>query len=169
LLKSVFIFFYIIVCINTAIAGKLNDFVLKDLNNKRTSYSDLKGDKLTVLDFWATWCKPCARSIPGLILIYEENRENGVQVIGISVDSPRNLSKVKPYVSSKGITYPILLDSNSELISQLQVTAMPTLLIVDHEDEIIFVHRGYRPGDEEVIKEKIGEFLAEKSAESEDE
>ena len=90
-------------------------------------------------------------------------------MIGISVDSPRNLVKVKPFVNSMGIPYPILLDYNSELMSRLQVTALPTILIVDDEDEIVFIHWGYRPGDEDVLREEIEKLIRDKPADSEDE
>ncbi len=154
---------------NNLIAGKINDFTLKDLDNKRVSYSEIKGKRITLLDFWATWCKPCARAIPELIELYEEYREKGVQIIGISVDSPRNQAKIRPFVNSMGITYPILLDSNSELMSELQVTALPTLLIVDEQNEIVYIHRGYRPGDEKLLKDEIDKLITKKSPENEDE
>ena len=151
------------------VAGKIDDFTLKDLNNKRVSFSDLQGENLTIIDFWATWCKPCARAIPELITLYEDYKNQSVQVVGICVDSPRNLAKVKPFVNSMGITYPILLDSNSELMSELQVTALPTILIVDNQNEIVLIHRGYKPGDEIFLREEIDKLLVDKSAESEDE
>ncbi len=161
--------FTFLLLVSNCLAGKIDDFTLKDLDNKRVSFSDLKGEKLTVLDFWATWCKPCARAIPKLITIYEDFKNEGVQMIGISVDSPRNLVKVKPFVNSMGIPYPILLDYNSELMSRLQVTALPTILIVDDEDEIVFIHWGYRPGDEDVLREEIEKLIGDKPADSEDE
>jgi hypothetical protein len=68
-----------------------------------------------------------------------------------------------------GITYPILLDSNSELMSELQVTALPTILIVDEQNEIIFIHRGYRPGDEKLLRDEIDKLITKKSPENEDE
>jgi thiol-disulfide isomerase/thioredoxin len=151
------------------LAGTIDNFTLKDLDNKRVFYSDLKGEKLTLLDFWATWCKPCARAIPKLITLYEDYKNSGVQLIGISVDSPRNLTKVKPFANSMGINYLILLDSNSELMSELQVTILPTILIVDDQDEIVFIHRGYRPGDEIILREEIDKLLKNQSPESEDE
>jgi thiol-disulfide isomerase/thioredoxin len=167
--KTLFILLSISVLVNVAGAGKITDFTLKNLENKRTTYSEIKGEKLTILDFWATWCKPCTRAIPKLVSIYEDYKEKGVQVIGINVDSPRNLPKVKPFVRSKGITYPILLDSNNEVMNRLQITIMPTLLIISEDDEILFMHRGYRPGDELILREKIDELLTDKKAESEDE
>ena len=90
--------------------GTVQDFTLNDTENEPVSYSDLKGDKLTVIDFWATWCQPCVSSIPKLVEIRSDYMDKGVAFIGISVDSPRNLSKVKPFSHSLGIDYPVLLD-----------------------------------------------------------
>ena len=141
--------------------AKVHNFKLKDTDNRRQSYADLKGEKLTVIDFWATWCKPCIRSIPKLVEIYEEFSSQGVQFIGINVDSPRNTQKVKPFARSMGISYPVLLDMNSEVMTELQVTLLPTLLLVDANDEIVLIHQGYRPGDEKFITEEIKKILNE--------
>ena len=165
----IFIVFTVLISGNTVHAGKIDDFFLNDLDNARKSFSSLKGEKLTVLDFWATWCKPCSRAIPKLVLLYEEFKDQGVQFIGISVDSPRNLTKVKPFANAKGITYPVLLDSNSEIMNRLQVTVMPTIMIVNEKDEVVLVHRGYRPGDEDILKEEIEKLLSDKTSENEDE
>ncbi len=137
----------------------ISDFKLPDLENHRQSYSQLKGEKLTVLDFWATWCKPCLRSIPILTELYDRFSDQGVEFIGINIDSPRNLPKVRPVSKSLGINYPVLLDSNSELMGKLHITVVPTLLILNTEDEIIYRHQGYRPGDEQILSEKINELL----------
>ncbi len=142
-----------------AIAGTIPDFRLKDLENKSTTYSELKGEKLTVIDFWATWCKPCRSSIPGLVSLYKKYRSKGVQFIGINADGIRNLSKVKPFARSAGMNYPVLLDLNGEVMAELQVSALPTLLISNSSDEIVFFHQGYRPGDEKVIEQEISRAL----------
>ena len=150
----------VVLCISTGLqAGKVSDFTLKDLNNKRMSYTQLKGENLTILDFWATWCKPCIRAIPKLVQTYEKYKERGVQVLGINVDSPRNAAKVKPVSRSLGITYPVLLDMNNEVMTKLHVTVVPTLFIVDKNDEIIFIHRGYKPGDERIVEQELDKIL----------
>jgi thiol-disulfide isomerase/thioredoxin len=150
-------------------ASKVHDFKLKDTENKRVSYSELKGEKITIIDFWATWCKPCIRSIPKLVELYENYVDQGVQVIGISVDSPRNAQKVKPFSKSLGISYPVLLDINSEVMTKLNVTLLPTLLLVNKQDEIVLIHQGYRPGDEQFIAEEIEKILKNDESEKQEE
>lgn len=135
------------------------DFTLPDLRNKRQSYSELKGEKLTVLDFWATWCKPCQQSIPKIVELYDLYKDKGVEIIGISVDSPRNLTKVKPVSEALGISYPVLLDTNNELMGDMHIMVIPTLLILNSQDEVVYRHQGYRPGDEKVIAEELDKLL----------
>ena len=165
-LKTLVLFFFL--SLQFVYGAKLYDFKLKDTENKRMSYSELKGEKVTIIDFWATWCKPCIRSIPKLVELYEEYSDKGVRMIGISVDSPQNAQKVKPFARSLGITYPVLLDMNSEIMAKLNVTVLPTILLVDDQDEIVLIHQGYRPGDEKFIAEEIDKILKSKdSAEKE--
>lgn len=130
-------------------------FRLRDLDNQWKEYEELKGSSLTILDFWATWCQPCLRSIPHLIEMSQEYSDRGVAFIGISVDGTRNQSKIRPFVESMGVEYPILRDIDSELMSDLGVTAVPTLLVYNAEGELVYFHEGYRPGDESVIRKEI--------------
>ena len=139
--------------------GKVYDFSLKDTENKMVRLSQISGKSLTVVDFWATWCQPCIRSMPKLVDLSETYKDRGVSFIGISVDSPRNISKVKPFARSMGIQYPILLDSSGELMGELNVTAVPTLLIIDSEYRILYMHEGFNAGDELTIKEEIDKHL----------
>ena len=134
-------------------------FQLQDIQNNWLEYDDVKGEKLTVIDFWATWCQPCVRSIPELNKIAGEVKDLGVEFVGISIDGPRNQSKILPFVRSMGIDYTILKDINSEVMMEMNVTSVPTLLIIDKEGEVVYTHEGFRPGDEEVIREEINSFL----------
>lgn len=139
--------------------GKVYDFSLKNTENRMVSLSEISGKSLTVVDFWATWCQPCIRSIPSLVEMSEAYKDQGVAFIGISVDSPRNLAKVKPFARSMGIQYPILLDSNGELMGDLNVMAVPTLLIINSDNRILYMHEGFNAGDELTIKEEIDKHL----------
>jgi len=134
-------------------------FRLKDLDNKWQEYDDLKGEKLTVIDFWATWCQPCVRSIPLLNEMAMEFREQGVNFIGVSVDGSRNQAKVGPFIHSMGVSYPVIRDMDSQLMGDLSVTAVPTLLIYDAEGNQLYFHEGFRPGDEVGIREHIRQYL----------
>ncbi|MBN1597370.1 MAG: TlpA family protein disulfide reductase [Bacteroidales bacterium] len=156
---SAFIFILIIIHSLFANAQKVYDFQLKNPNGKTERFSDYTGEKFTVIDFWATWCKPCVNSIPKLVELSEKYDKEEVAFIGISVDSPRNISKVKPFTKSVGINYPILLDTKQEIMGELNVVAVPTLLIINSNKEIVYIHEGFAPGDEDVIEQEIKQLL----------
>lgn len=140
-------------------AQQVRNFKLKDIENNTQSFADLKGSKLTILDFWATWCKPCVKAIPKLNKIYEAYKDNGVEIIGVNCDGPRSVSKVAPLSKSLQIKYPILLDINSEIKSQLNLYAFPTLVIVNAENKVVWVHEGFVSGDEKIVIEEIEKLL----------
>ncbi len=152
--------FFLFLSLSQRASGQtVADFTLEDMYGEEQSYSDLKGEKLTVIDFWATWCAPCLKAIPKLASIADKYRDRGLGVVGVNVDGPRNLSKVRPLATSKGVNYPVVLDVNSELMSELNVDKIPTLLIVNAADEIIALFEGYSQADAGKIDEEIDRLL----------
>lgn len=139
----------------------VHNFRLQDVNNKWQQYTQLKGEKLTILDFWATWCSPCVKAMPKLNTLFEKYKDKGVQFLGINIDSQKNNAKIKPFTQAYKILNPVLKDPNSQLTSRLNVTNIPTLLIINSEDEVVYRHQGYRFGDEKLIEEEIIKLLGE--------
>lgn len=134
------------------------DFLLPDINNRELSFNDLKGDKLTLIDFWATWCKPCTQLMPKLNDL-KNKWPDDVEIIGVSIDGPRSMIKVKPFVTTMGINYPILLDPDQDLSGDLSICSIPSLILVNNEGEILWSHEGYTLGDESKIEKKIESYL----------
>lgn len=151
----------VLICTQTAFSQSVK-FNLEDTHSVSRSYEELKGEKFTVVDFWATWCKPCLQSIPHLSILQEEYKTKGVNFVGISVDGPRSVSKVGPLAESLKINYPILLDFNNDLMRQYNVVNVPSLAIIDSRNKIVYFHEGYNSGDEKMLKAKIDELLNRK-------
>jgi len=146
-------------CVVNVSAQKVRNFKLKDIENNSKSFADLKGSKLTVIDFWATWCKPCVKAIPELNKIHDTYKDKGVAFIGINCDGPRSASKVAPLSKSLQIKYPILLDINSEVKTELNLYAFPSLIIVNDDNKVVWVHEGFVSGDEKAIIQEIEKLL----------
>ena len=134
---------------------------LAGLDHEWVSPDQLKGETLTVLDFWATWCKPCLNSIPELNSLYLKYKNQGVNFIGINTDAPRNRSKVKPMVNALGLDYPVLLDPDGLLMNDLNISGLPTLIIFDNKGKRLYFHEGFKEGDEKIIGQKIENLLSE--------
>jgi len=141
------------------ITAQVVDFELKDLKNNIRNYSELKGEKLTLIDFWATWCKPCKKAIPELNSIYNAYKEKGVEIIGVNCDGPRSISKVIPLSRSLNIQYPVLIDIDTALKNELNIFQFPTLIMVNPSGEIIWIHEGFVSGDAAVIRKELDKQL----------
>jgi hypothetical protein len=83
-----------------------------------------------------------------------------VNIIGINCDGPRSVSKVLPLSRSLKIKYTVLLDINAEVMKSLHLSAFPTLVFVNPEGKIIWIHEGFISGDEELIKRQIEKHLS---------
>jgi len=158
MVKSFFILVFLTLTLSGA-GGQVVNFRLNDLNNRPRSFSELRGDKLTLIDFWATWCRPCLRAIPELNRIHEIYGDRGVNIIGVNCDGPRSISKVLPLTRSLQVSYPVVTDMNADLMKSLNLSAFPTLLLADREGKVLWVHEGFIPGDEELIKREIERYL----------
>lgn len=143
-----------------SVKAQIPDIQLKSATeNKWINLSDLQGEKLTVVDFWATWCKPCVAALPKLNALSKEFETSAVQFIGINVDGPRNRSKVLPFIKTQNLSYPILLDPDSKLMNELNAHSLPTLIIFNNKGKIVYTHEGFSNGEEIEIRDKIKELL----------
>ncbi len=141
------------------VRAQFPDIELLDIDKNHISLAEFKGEKYTVIDFWATWCKPCVTAIPKINKLYEEFSPKGIGFIGINVDGPRNLSKVKPFATSLNIKYPLLLDPDQDLVNRFNIRVFPTLLVLNEQGKEVFIHEGFNPGDENLIKDELTKLL----------
>jgi peroxiredoxin len=145
--------------LNFGIAQVIEDFTLDNLENEQVSLEELKGDQLTIIDFWATWCKPCTKAMPKLNELYNSYKDQGLNIIGISCDGPRSISKVPAVANALKVDYTILTDIDCEVMNTYQYQAFPTLVLLNADNEVVYLHEGYRNGDEEEIKKEIDSHL----------
>ena len=131
------------------------DLKIKLLNGKQTSIHDLLKDGPLLIDFWATWCKPCKKVMKHLDRYHQAYGNHGFKVLMINQDTPRSLGKVKSYIRSQKHTFYVGLDPNQEIAKKLNGQIMPTLILVDRDGTIQWRHQGYIPGEEIEIERQI--------------
>jgi len=137
------------------------DFTLDDLEGNPVRLSDLVGDRVVLINFWATWCVPCAKEHPHLQRFQEEYGDEGLTVLAISVDGPTTIAGVGQYISRYGYTFTTLLDSDSSVLRLYNPQViLPFSVLIDRNGAVAAVHQGYSPGDELLLEEEILSLLA---------
>ena len=125
------------------------DFTLEDISGNKVMLQHYRG-KVILLDFWATWCPPCKRSIPELVDLQRKYGEEGLVILGVSVDDLDTVNNryLSAFKEKYKINY-IILRANSQVVSDYFGTesmAVPTIFVIDRGGEIVDKHVGFRPG-----------------------
>ena len=131
-------------------------FTFKDVDGKSVTLSDYKGN-VVLLDFWATWCPPCRKEIPGFIELYNTYKSRGLVVIGVSMDDTGDLADVKRFAAQMKMNYPILLGFGREddLKPVFGELPLPTSFVIARDGKICARHDGLT-AKEQVEREIAG-------------
>lgn len=128
---------------------------VKTVDGKTVNTSKFSNDgKPMIIDFWATWCKPCKKELDAISEVYADwQKETGVKLIAISTDDSRSSNKVGTDAKSHGWDYEVYIDENQDFKRALNVGDIPHVFIVNGKGEIVWHHEGYVDGGEEHIHE----------------
>lgn len=140
---------------------KALNFSLRTMDNQRVELDSLIGKGPIVITFWATWCTHCCVQLDRIKELYKRYKEQGFEILAISQDGPRTLSKVKPLVKSRGWEFKILLDPEGEVKRLYRIFAIPQTLLIDKEGRIRRHYRGFKVGDEVILEKEINALLEE--------
>jgi thiol-disulfide isomerase/thioredoxin len=121
------------------------------------SLEALRG-KVVFVDFWASWCAPCQKSMPQLDALRKEFPADRFALIGVNVD--RDTAAAKKLLDKRPVGYPSASDPEGGLPERFGLETMPTAYLIDADGVIRYVHRGFRDGDIEAVREKIRALLA---------
>jgi peroxiredoxin len=137
------------------------EFTLPDLAGEDVTLSERLKEGPVIVDFWATWCKPCIKAFPDLQEIFDNYKDCGLSVFAISIDGPRSTSRVGALIKSKGNTFEVLLDPAQKVAKKFHVTSVPRTVLIDTEGKVAWAVTGYRPSNHEKLAEAVAALYPE--------
>ena len=116
----------------------MSEFSLKNINGEMISIEEYKGKK-TLINFWATWCRPCRKEMPMLNGVYLSENPSELSVVGIAIDKPE---KVTQFVAELGIDFPIMIGQSDayDIMKELgnEALTLPYTILIDNSGEVIW-------------------------------
>lgn len=136
------------------------EFDLENIAGGSLKAADLKG-KVSVIDFWATWCQPCIVEIPKFNQLHEAYQGKDVQVIAITIESDHD--DIAPKVQETGMKYPVLVGNDDVIGGFGGIIGFPTTFVVTKDWKIYKKYMGALPDKQERLKKDIEKLLGEEN------
>jgi peroxiredoxin len=116
-----------------AVGMEVEDFRLTDLDGRQQSLSQYRG-KIVLVNFWATWCKPCTTEMPAMQASFDKLRDKGFVVLAIN--ELEDDAKVREHIKQYGHTFPVLMDRDNKVANQFGVFGLPVSVFIDEKGRV---------------------------------
>jgi peroxiredoxin len=141
-------------------AARPPDFELPRLDGGTERLSAHFGKDVVLVDFWATFCKPCLRAMPELDALYRSRQARGFVVLGVSIDGPGSTADVQAAVARLGVSFPILLDQESRAVALYNPRASaPFSVLIGRDGAVLAQREGYTTGSHDGLERDIDAAL----------
>ena len=117
------------------IGSRLPDFSLKDLQGHEISSADLHG-KVVLIDFWATWCQPCKKEMPGYQKLVDLYGSRGFAVVGLKFDTMMDMEEPVAFAKKIGVRYPLAVATDDLKQKFGGIEGLPTTMLYDREGKL---------------------------------
>jgi peroxiredoxin len=124
------------------------DFELKDIDGQTHRLADLRGE-VVIINFWATWCPPCREEMPSMERAAALVEKEGIRLLAVNVGEDEDT--IFQFTANYPVTFPLLVDSDSEVTEAWPIRGLPTTFVVDPEGRIAFRAIGGREWDKDGI------------------
>lgn len=142
---------------NTTKKREIPNVELNTLKGEKVNIQDyLENGKISVFNFWATWCAPCKQELNNISAIYADwQKDYNMELIAVSLDEAKNIERVKSFQSDNNWPFAVLLDPDRILQKALNFQMPPYTVLTNEKGEIVSLHSGYKVGDEYILEEKL--------------
>lgn len=136
------------------------DFNAQTIDGQTLNYSQMRGKKVVVLDFWSIYCASCIEEMPRLIEIYNEFKDKGLVMVGVNLDSfgTQRVVRFMQGMPNK-INFPVIIDKDRKVATAFSAMVLPTTLVIGADGKVRFYHVGYKPGDEKHLRTVIADAV----------
>jgi thiol-disulfide isomerase/thioredoxin len=141
-------------------SGPAPAFSLSARGGKTIDLAQFKG-QVVMINFWASWCGPCRTEMPILEDIYKKYKPMGFTMLAVNVEPDTAAAEAWLSKLSKPVTFPVAFDTDSKVSKLYKVPGMPTTVFVDRKGNVRVLHKGYKPGDENIYLTQIRSLLKE--------
>ncbi len=128
------------------------DFSLPDIDGEKHSLSDYRG-KVLIVNFWATWCPPCRAEMPSMERAWKRYQGRGLVIVAVNVGEGEDA--IFQFTAEHPVTFPIVLDEDSKVVTDWGVRGLPTTFVVDPQGRVVYRAIGGREWDDPALLDKV--------------
>lgn len=115
--------------------------------------------QVVYVDFWASWCGPCAKSFPFMNRLQNALQDKGLHIVAINVDEV--VDDAEQFLKNQPATFQVAMDSDSQCAKAFDVRAMPSTYLIDRKGIVRHVHLGFRESEADALEEQVNQLLKE--------
>ena len=134
------------------------DFALKTLDGNTVRLSEYRGQKVVLINFWATWCPPCRLEMPTMQQIYSEYKAKGFEILAINIE-PDAKQEIRDFIRELRLTFPIALDPDMKVSRKYHLIGLPVSILIDRQGIVRAKDVGYHDWTSKASRTRIESLL----------
>jgi peroxiredoxin len=141
-----------------AAGGTATNFTVRDIKGKYVRLSDFSS-KGVLMNFWATWCKPCLIELKHLQKLYKKYKSKGFVVLAVSMDGPETRAKVKPLVKRYKLKFPVVIDKETRIVKLYNPKNAAPFSVFIKKGKVTKTREGFQVSDISAIEKEVKDLI----------
>ena len=134
------------------------DFTLRTLEGNTVRLSEFRGQKVVLINFWATWCPPCRLEMPTMQQIYSEYKAKGFEILAVNIE-PDAQQEIRDFIKELRLTFPVVLDPDMKVSRKYRLVGLPVSVLIDRQGIIRAKEVGYHDWANKASRARVESLL----------